>query len=627
VENEFCDIYVNAFLAGLKPEPKLTVSEWADEHRYLSTKASAEPGKYRTSRTPYLKQIMDDMSVSSPIKEIALMKGAQVGFTEAMNNFIGYVIDHAPGPMLLVNPTIDMAKRNSKMRIDPLIEECPRLRSKVKDRRSRDSSNTQQAKEFPGGILVITGANSPSSLCSMPVRFLLLDETDRYPRDAGGEGNPIDLAKARTRTFARRKIVEGSTPTIHGQSNIEAVFDISDKHFCYVPCPHCSHMQTLVWEQVKWDEGKPETARYECVECHRSIENWQKTWMLDRHEWRPENPGAEVRGYFLNALYSPVGWYSWADAAKEFVEANKKGTEALKTFVNTVLAQTWKEKTEKPDWNRLYERREAYPFNIIPPGGRFLTAGVDVQADRIETVIVAWGRDKVSWAIDHRVIHGDPSKELTWSELDKILQETWPVTGRPGVHLPIKIMAVDSGYATQHVYNWVRRYSPNRVIAVKGSDHASTIIARPAAVDITVAGKQIRKGVKVWTIGVSLVKSELYGFLRLNKAIDGQDDEPGYCHFPEFGEEFFKQLCAEELVVKYVKGYKKFEWQKTRDRNEALDLWTYSRAAAAVCGIDRFTESHWAAIEKEIGSIQPAGIKILSDQPKAKNRKRESSWL
>jgi phage terminase large subunit GpA-like protein len=625
--------YTSSFFDGLRPERRLTVWQWADEHRILSSKASAEPGRYRTSRTPYMREIMEVMSVNDPTEEIVFQKSAQIGFTEVISNYVGYVIDHSPAPMLVVWPTVDMAKRNSKTRIDPLIEECPRLRECVKDKRSRDSSNTTLAKEFRGGVLVMTGANSGVGLRSMPVRFLLLDEVDGYPFDVDGEGSPIELARARTRTFVRRKIVLGSTPTIHGRSHIEDAFQRSDKRYFHVPCPHCGHYQKLVFSQLKWDKDRPETAKYECVDCRELIENWQKTTMLKAGRWIQENPGPKVVGFHINALYSPVGWYSWPDAASEWVKSHKN-PEKFRAFVNTVLGEPWKERSEQPDWHRLYERREDYPFNFVPTGGLFITAGVDIQADRIEVMIRAWGRNKVSWLVDYRVLSGDTSDERTWKQLDSLLQESWALTDNADIRLPIKLMAVDSGFNTQHVYNWVRRYPPNRVIAVKGTDSMQTIVGHPRAVDVTIKGKRVSNGLKIWPVGTGIAKTELYGWLALNKASEGEPDAPGYCHFPQLGEDFFRMITAEELQIKFVKGFKKFEWVKVRERNEALDVSVYSRAAAAVCGIDRYTEEHWSRMEREMGLLSPPAPKddSLKESPttaaiQRPKKRRESTWL
>ena len=389
-----------AAVAGLRPDPLLTVSEWADQYRVLSTRASAEPGPWRTSRTPYLQQIMDCLSPSSTIERVVFMKGAQVGSTECGNNWIGYVIHQAPGPMMAVQPTVEMAKRNSKQRIDPLIEESDVLRKLVRDPRSRDSGNTILAKEFTGGVLVMTGANSAVGLRSMAARYLFLDEVDGYPGDVDGEGDPVNLALARARTFARRKVFLVSTPKITGLSRIETAFEESDQRHYWLPCPACGEFQTLKFARVKWPKGRPEEAVYLCEHCSARIENHQKHSMLARGEWRPSAPGdGRTAGFHLSSLYSPVGWFSWADAARMFEEAQKNPA-LLQVFINTVLGETWAQQGEAPDWQRLYDRRETYKLGAVPAGALFLTAGTDIQKDRIEVQIVGWGRGKEGWLGD-----------------------------------------------------------------------------------------------------------------------------------------------------------------------------------------------------------------------------------
>ncbi|MEO5376103.1 MAG: phage terminase large subunit family protein, partial [Alphaproteobacteria bacterium] len=386
---------------GMKPDPLLSVSEWADRYRVLSSKSSSEPGRWRTARTPYLKEIMDCLSPSSPVRRVVFMKGAQVGGSECGNNFLGYIIHQSPGPVMAVSPTVELAKRSSKQRIDPLIEESEVLRGLVKERRSRDSGNTVLAKEFTGGVLVMTGANSAVGLRSMPARYLFLDEVDGYPGDVEGEGDPIMLAERRSATFQRRKMLLVSTPKTKGLSRIEREFAASDQRYFFVPCPHCGGKQVLTFDRLRWPEGRPRDAVFVCAHCEAEIQEHHKTDMLAGGEWRATAPGAHVvpearlrrdaAGFHLSSLYSPVGWYSWGDAAESF-EAAKKDHDLMKGFVNTVLGLPFEEEADAPEWQRLYDRREDYPIGTVPWGGLLLSAGVDVQKDRIEVEVVAWGR-------------------------------------------------------------------------------------------------------------------------------------------------------------------------------------------------------------------------------------------
>src|SRR5690606_31817221 len=310
---------LRAWGRGLTPDPWLTVSEWSDTHRWLSSRASAEPGRYRTERTPYMRAIMDALSPGDPTQRVVFMKAAQVGATEAGNNWIGFVIHQAPGPMLAVQPTVELAKRNSRQRIDPLIDESPELRERVKPARSRDAGNTMLSKEFAGGILIMTGANSAVGLRSTPARYIFLDEVDAYPASADEEGDPVTLAEARSLTFAhRRKIFLVSTPTIRGLSRIEREFEASDRRRFFVPCPHCGAMQWLKFERMRWEKGRQETASQQCGDYEQSITEHHKTSMLDAGEWRATAEAADPStiGFHLSALYSPVGWLSWARIAR-----------------------------------------------------------------------------------------------------------------------------------------------------------------------------------------------------------------------------------------------------------------------------------------------------------------------
>ena len=606
-----------AWREGLTPDPLLSVSEWSDRHRMLSSKASAEPGRWRTSRTPYLKAIMDCLSPTSAVERVVFMKAAQLGATEIGSNWIGYVIHHAPGPMMAVWPTVDMAKRNSKQRIDPLIEESEALSALIAPARSRDSGNTILAKEFRGGVLVMTGANSAVGLRSMPVRYLFLDEVDGYPLDVEGEGDAISLAEARTRTFARRKIFIVSTPTISGVSAIEREYEASDQRRYFVPCPHCAHRQWLRFEQLRWDKGMPETAAYICESCDTAIVEHHKTWMLEHGEWRSmaAEHGTKTAGFHLSSLYSPVGWRSWKDIALAWESAVSKksgSAAAIKTFKNTELGETWVEEGEAPDWQRLIERREDYRMGTVPLGGLLLVGGADVQKDRIEASVWAFGRGKEAWLVEHRVLMGDTARDTVWKQLADMLSATW--THESGASLPLVRFALDTGFATQEAYAFVRSCRDPRVMAIKGVARGAALIATPTAVDISKGGKKLRRGIKVFSVTVGIAKLEFYNNLR--KTADVLEDgvtmayPAGFVHLPKVDAEFVQQLCAEQLVTRRDRnGFAIREWQKMRERNEALDCYVYARAAASAAGLDRFEERHWRELKRQLG------IELAPDAP------------
>jgi len=628
------EIYGESFDQGLRPDPLLTVSEWADRHRRLSGRASSEPGPWRTRRTPYLREIMDCLSPTSKIERVVVMKGAQLGLSECGNNWIGYVIHHAPGPMLAVLPTVEMSKRNSKQRINPLIEESPVLRRLVAPSRARDSGNTVLVKEFPGGVLAMTGANSAVGLRSMPVRYLFLDEVDGYPGDVDGEGDPVALAEARTRTFARRKILILSTPTVKGASRIEREYEKSDQRRYFVPCPECRELQWLKFKQLKWTGGAPETAAYACENCGTLIDERHKTWMLERGEWRataaPEHDDGRTAGYHISSLYSPVGWRSWAQIASAWLAAQGSDA-AIKSVKNTDLGETWVETGEAPDWTRLYDRREDYRVGSVPSGGLFITAGADVQKDRIEVSVWAWGRGKERWLVEHRVLDGDTSRDDVWTALSGLLDETWEHA--TGARLALRRLALDTGYATNEAYAWIRRHRLSVVMAVKGVERGGVLIGMPKAVDLNAKGKRVRRGFRLYPVTGGIAKLELFNGLAKDaptdeEIADGKPYPTGAVHLPKVDAEYCKQLCSEQLVTsKNRRGYAVRQWQKMRERNEALDCAVYARAAAALFGLDRFGERHWRELESGFvmdGDEEP----VAATAPRRRTRQKSvSRWM
>lgn len=609
---------IAGFIEGLKPPPRMTVSEWADAYRYLAPEASSEHGRFRTSRTPYLKPVMDKLSALDPCQEVVVMKGAQLGFTEAANNWIGYTIDIDPATTLMVMPTDDMAKRNSKMRIDTMVQKSERLMGKIAPAKSRDAQNNTLNKAFPGGVLIMTGANSPSALRSTAAKKLLLDEVDGYPGDVGGEGSPVQLAKARTRTFPKRKILMISTPLLEGTSLIAPEFYKTDQNHWHVPCPHCGHFQDLKFERLMWDKGEPETAAYCCIECSILIEERHKPQMLGAGRMvahAPENAASRKIGFHVNSLYSPLGWYSWAEAAREYEEAQSDPTK-MKTFTNLVLGLPYKEDGDAPEWERLHERAEAYKLNKPPADVFLITAGVDIQKDRIELEIVGWGKGRRSWSLDFRVLVGDTSDQAVWDELAKVVSEQWE--REDGFMIPLRMMAVDTGYNTQKVYDFCRRFMPNQVAAIKGSDTMQVAVTSPKTVDVKMDGKKVGR-VKLWSLGVSVLKSELYGWLRLSKLEDGSRPA-NFCTFPQYEGSYFKGLTAEQLMLeKNKRGYTVYRWVKKVERNEPLDCRVYARAASIIAGVDRWEDHHYDAVLNSY-------IKAAPRSERAKKEPRSSTF-
>jgi phage terminase large subunit GpA-like protein len=607
-------LVADAWSAGWEPPPSMTVSQWSDERRMLSSASSAERGPWRTERTPYLREMMDCLSATSQVEEVVFMKGAQIGGTESGLNWLGYVIDVEPAPFMMVQPTTNTAKRFSKQRIAPMIADTPVLADKVQESRARDSGNTTLMKEFDGGIVVIAGANSAADLRSMPVRYLFLDEIDAYPSDVDEEGDPVALAIKRTSTFARRKVFKCSTPTLKDWSKIEAAYIASDRRRYQVPCPDCGHYQTLRWSNVRWPKDQPEAAHYVCEDCGVEIAEHHKNNMLARGLWVAEAPGAaggKVAGFHLSSLYSPLGWESWGNLAKQFIAAKAKAdagdTALLKAFVNTALAETWEDVGERVEVGELQQRAEPYTLRTVPMPGLRLTGAVDVQGNRLEVKVKAWGPGEQSWVVDYQVFHGEPRDLLIGADkrlLDWIKAPLQHASGKP---MYLTAVAIDSGgHHTQEVYAFTRNHGlvplgseagdhVVHVIAIKGASQAGKpVLGKPSDVDVTWRGSKLKHGARVWPVGSDTAKGVIYARMRIT------EDGPGRMHFShELPADYYDQLTAERLVTKYHRGRAKLEWVKaSARRNEALDLEVYCLAAAHYAGIPLLTESAWARIAR-----------------------------
>lgn len=544
------------------PPPKLTVSEWADTHRKLSSESSAEPGQWNTDRAPYQKEMMD--AVNDPaVETIVVMASSQVGKSEIINNTIGYFIDYDPSPMMLVQPTIDLAQAYSKDRIAPMLRDTPALKNKVKDVKSRDSENTQLHKKFPGGHITLSGANSPASLASRPIRVVLLDEVDRYPASAGTEGDPVSLVSKRTQTFWNRKRIMTSTPTEKGTSRIEVAYEDSTKEKWCLPCPSCGEYQPLTWGQLHF-----ESVTHICKECGTMHDEYD--WKAGKGKWIAENPERKkVRGFHLNALSSP--WKRWDDIIEEFREAKKGGSEMLKTFVNTILGESWEEEGEQVSQDSLMERCESYQTDV-PRGALVLTAGVDVQDNRLEVEVVGWGRGHESWGIDYQVFFGDPGQMALWKQLDDYLGSTF--THEEGHQMRISAACVDSGgHYTSEVYRYCKKRELNRIFAIKGKGGDGI----PFVGSFT---RNNRERCALFTLGVDEGKTKLMSRLQLDEV------GPGYCHFPKkqcYDEQYFRGLTSEKRVLRYRKGKPYYEWKKESGaRNEPLDVRNYATAALEI---------------------------------------------
>lgn len=568
------------FYKSIKLRPHLTGSQWADKYRQVAPGTSPEPGEWRTSRVPYAREPLDAMT-DRRTETVVLMWSSQLGKSEILLNVLGYYVDQEPAPQLMIQPTLEAAENFSKERIDPTFRYSPGLADKLeegKDGRgsSRKSSTTIRMKHYPGGYLAMVGANSPAGLASRPIRVLLADEIDRYK--ATKEGDPLQLGIQRTTNFHNRKMGLVSTPTIKGASKIEEWYLKSDQRLFYLTCPHCGHEHVWKWNLVKWDKDDagnalPMTARIECPKCGGIERGAYKPnpKILETGRWKPTNPDSRIKGYHINSLYSP--WVNLYSLVEEFITATKnKDKKGLMEFINLKLGEPWDEHAGEDDiWEHLHKRREYYVDENLPDGVVVLTAGVDVQRDRLECTIYGWGIGKECWGIEHRILYGAPDNPDTWQQLDMVLQMQRKLPN--GAIIPIACTFVDSGDGeyTAHVYRYTKAREGLRVFSVKGRGGMGVPLLNNPTRNNT-------EGAHLFSLGVDSGKSLVMSRLKI------EDEGAGFVHYPRqaergFNENFFQQLTAEVYEQKFEKGVIKTGWKKIRERNEALDCMVYATAA------------------------------------------------
>lgn len=546
----------------VEPPKKLTVSEWADEYRQLSKEASAEPGKWVTDRAPYQREIMD--AISDPLVDtVVVMTSAQIGKTELLLNIIGYYVHYDPSPILLLQPTLEMAEAFSKDRLAPMIRDTSVLSERIGDAKARNSGNTLLHKTFPGGHITMAGANSPSSLASRPIRAVLADEVDRYPVSAGTEGDPLMLATKRTTTFWNKKKVYVSTPTIKGASRIEMEYEDSTMEEWHVYCPSCEELQPYEWGRINFD-----SVTMTCKHCGALHQEYE--WKARKGKWIARFPERKKRGFHLNEMASP--WKRWGEIIEDFKTA-KKSTETLKVWVNTALGESWEERGDGQDEEVLFDRREEYGCEV-PEGVLVLTAGIDTQDDRFEIEVVGWGEEEESWGIQYKVIYGDLHRPEIWQELDEYLKTEFQF--EDGRKIRISCACQDSGgHFTQEVYKFTKPREVRRIFAIKGKGGESVPF-------VSTVSRNNREKAALFTIGVDAGKETIVSNLKI------ESEGPGYCHFPSeyekgYGIDFFKGITAESLVVRMVNGVGKATWvKKSGVRNEPLDVRNYARAALKI---------------------------------------------
>lgn len=603
------------------PPPKQTLSEWAEKNFYLSPEYSAQTGQLRLHS--FQRDIFD--SFTDPyVTDIVVMCATQMVKTLFLQAIVAYVIARDPGPILLAQPTETDAETFSKERLAPMIRDMECLRTRVAPEKRTSKANTTLHKMFQGGSLSLIGAQTAGNFARRTIRYFLADERDKWLRNVGKEGDGYSLGVKRTARFrSRAKRVQVCSPTIEGDSQIAKAYADTDQRKFWVPCPKCGDHQVLRWERVTWENADPDTARYKCAHCEalwNDVERWDA---CERGEWRGEAAFRGKAGFWISELYSE--WRTLTQIVRDFL-AKKDDPVEFQTFVNTTLAETWKQAGEAPDWEKLMSRIEqSYHLGQVPAGVLFLTGGVDVQKTWIEGYIYGWGRGRQRWVVDHFRIEGDPYNPATWDALTEQLNRTYRHPS--GADLNIIRMAVDTGHATNEVYAWARQQGSGRVLAVDGRAGGAALVGLPTQVDIKVGGGgRIKHGCKLWPVNVSMAKSELYGLLGKDRPADGEPYPAGWVHFAaDLPDEFFRQLTAEQLVYHVVKGYRKAEWIKSRERNEALDCANYARAAASALGMDRHAtdERWWRMMESQLGIAVPP-VRIAQAQPEDEKDSRPS---
>lgn len=567
-------LFVKIF-SVLKPPPNITLSQWADEYRRLSPESSAEPGRWKTSKAPYQREIMDAISDINTEK-VVVMSSAQIGKTDAfLLNTIGYYMSYDPAPIMVLEPTITMAMSTSKEKLAPMLRDTPVLKGKINEH-SRTSGNTILQKIFPGGHVTLVGANSPASLASRPMRILLADEIDRYPPTAGKEGDPLMLATKRLATFWNKKIVNVSTPTNRDTSRIALEYKNSTQEVWNVPCPACGKLNELKWANIVYDKENLDVIYHKCEACGAASTETQWKEQYKNGKFIAENPGNKVRGFHLNVFASL--FVTWRETVEKFIAANeeaKRGNvELLKVWTNTELGECWDEAGEQMEADDLFERREQYDCEI-PEKVICLTCGIDTQDDRFELEIVGWCEEKENYGIKYKIIYGDLKKNAVWDALDAALDETF--TREDGTKMKISCTCMDSGgHFTNEVYRFCKERVTRKIFAIKGRGGADVpYISRPT--------KSNRLKAPLFTIGVDTGKSLL--FQRLQIVQEG----PNYCHFPieadkGYTEDYFKGLTAEKMILTYKKGIAQYAWIKKEGgiRNEPLDVRNYASAAVEI---------------------------------------------
>lgn len=559
---------------AVRPRGRLTVSQWSDNHRVLSSKGSGEVGRWRTARNPMLREIMDCLSIHSPVREVWVMKSSQVGITEASVNWIGYTMEYAPGPMMVLMPTLESRDKWKTQKLNPLLTDTPCIHDLLGGLRSRDAAHSKDMIDFPGGILFLAGGNSPNSYAQSSVRNLMMDDLDRFSREIGEEGDPVELARSRVKAFTRYKLLFASTTTIKGASPIERGFEDGDQRRYHVACPHCGERQTLKWSNVKANVTLT-AAEYIC-ENGCIIEEHHKPAMLEGGIWIAAHPERKVRSYHISALYAPIGLGpSWLDLVIHFKRIHKDPVQ-LKSFLNQNLGEAWEDQTDRLKATDLAKRASEYEQGTIPPGCLAITCGVDTQDKWLAITLLGWGADGKHWLLDWTEMQGDTTNSEVWNELEAYLHR--PLVNSFGKEMRIRAAGIDSrGHRTEQVKDFVMRTSLKiPVYSLQGATNriGRAIAQTGSSPTKTRTGKTIRHGYMVWNVGTEHCKD--YLFANLAADTDRAAEEHIF-HFPQgLPDDYYDGLLS-EVYDPERKRYIPKTGAKYK-RNEPLDTMVYAWA-------------------------------------------------
>ncbi len=577
IENIGVKDVVRQYWAMLRPQRVDRVNIWADNKRILPGEGSSAPGPWRTTRNPPAKEIMECLSYDHPAKEVCVVSPTQWGKTEILLNFLFANQDQRPGPSLCVQPTINDVKKFVNQRYDASLKYMPELAAKVGNAKGKGGDSVSM-KMFPGGCQIFGWSNSAANLASMPIMYLAFDECDRYAFDADGEGCPIELALARIENFPGAKVLYISTPANAIDSRIWPRFEAGDQRLCMVPCWHCGEYFFMDWPQMEWEKENgrviPESCRIKCPKCEYLNEEIRKTKMLEEHKWVAQNPAGDYPSFRINALYKPFGWGSWYDIVNGYRSAKRKGITAFKVWHNTKRALPWEPKGTKAEENHLFARREIYN-NEVPEPVKIITAGVDVQDDRLEAESVGWGPGFESWGIDRVIFYGDTSKDRVWTDLDEWLRSWWMRDDDMKQFIAAACIDV-LGHRTEKVYKFCKPRESRRVFPAYGKNgEGLPIVSKPT--------RRHRNGCYLFGMGNDSSKDEL-----LEQMLTPSPG-PSFCHWPKtntYDLEYFKQLTAEARVKEVVENREKWVWKKIRERNEAFDIRRLARVALEITEVD-----------------------------------------